>query len=127
MSLIAAAGFNPTGRTQPEADKIRTDAYLWPPLQGPAGRRRSLQTPNNQVICVKADVPKVLNDRNERCFKAASFSDIAFDGREVPEAAIVFLCCGRSQRDKCGYREILHAVVQRNNRPFVDVAAWIWR
>jgi hypothetical protein len=33
----------------------------------------------------------------------------------------------RSQRKKCGMSEKLHAVVQQNNRPFVEVAAWIRR
>jgi hypothetical protein len=44
-----------------------------------------------------------------------------------PDPAIVFLCCVRSQREKCGMSEKLHAVAQPNNWPFVQVAGWIKR
>jgi hypothetical protein len=46
----------------------------------------------------------------------------ANDGGE-PSPAIVILCCGRSQREKCGMSERVRAATQRFNRPFVDVAA----
>jgi hypothetical protein len=35
------------------------------------------------------------------------------------------LCGERSQRKKCGVSEKPHAVVQRSDRPFVHVAAWV--
>ena len=47
--------------------------------------------------------------------------------RNEPDPAILFLCCVRSQREKYGMSEKLHAVAQQNNRPFVQVAAWIKR
>tara|TARA_R110002049_G_scaffold83557_2_gene212699 strand:- start:14081 stop:14284 length:204 start_codon:yes stop_codon:yes gene_type:complete len=39
----------------------------------------------------------------------------------------MYLCCVRSQLEKCGMSEKLHAVAQQNNRPFELVAAWIKR
>tara|TARA_B100000378_G_scaffold120832_2_gene97268 strand:- start:1610 stop:1909 length:300 start_codon:yes stop_codon:yes gene_type:complete len=47
--------------------------------------------------------------------------------RFEPDPAILFLCCVRSQREKCGMSEKLHAVAQQNIGPFVQVAAWIRR
>ena len=44
----------------------------------------------------------------------------ANDGSE-PDPAIVFLCCLRSQREKCGMSEKLHAVAQQNNRPEMSI------
>ena len=56
-----------------------------------------------------------------------SFEPSADKGCCEPDPAILFLCCVRSQREKCGMSEKLHAFAQQNNRPFVQVAAWIKR
>jgi len=48
---------------------------------------------------------------------------LAANGSNEPNPVIVFLCCVRSQREKCGMSKNLHAVTQQNNRSFVQVAA----
>lgn len=40
-----------------------------------------------------------------------------------PTRPLCFFCCVRSQREKYGMSEKLHAVAQPNNRPFVKAAA----
>jgi hypothetical protein len=56
-----------------------------------------------------------------------TFNQSAANRWNEPDPAILFLSCVRSQREKCGMSEKLHAVAQQNNRPFVQVAASIKR
>ncbi|MFV1441930.1 hypothetical protein VWZ88_14650 [Phaeobacter sp. JH20_36] len=60
-------------------------------------------------------------------FQEQWFAPKAANSGSEPDPAILFLCCVRSQREKCGMSEKLHAVAQQNKRPFVQVAASIKR
>jgi hypothetical protein len=54
-----------------------------------------------------------------------SFEQNAAKANSEPDPVTVILCCERTQREKCGMSEKLHAVARREKQTLVRPAAWI--